>query len=69
MVLPCLMLSPGAARERCEQIGVRPFAMQAGVDPVNLAKVLAGRRAISRRDRMRLADILADPAAHGETSD
>jgi transcriptional regulator with XRE-family HTH domain len=35
-------------KERCQAIGVRRFAKQAGVDSANLAKVLSGRRRPSR---------------------
>ena len=43
-----------AIKERCQAIGVRRFAKQAGVDAANLAKVLSGRRKFSETMRAKL---------------
>jgi DNA-binding protein H-NS len=37
-----------AVRERCQQVGLREVARQAGVDASNLAKVLSGQRSASQ---------------------
>ncbi len=43
-----------AIKERCQAIGVRRFAKQAGVDAANLTKVLSGRRRFSETMRAKL---------------
>jgi hypothetical protein len=40
--------------KRCQAIGARRFAKQAGVDAANLAKVLSGRRRFSETMRAKL---------------
>ena len=43
-----------AIKERCQAIGVRRFAKQAGVDAANLTKVLSGRRRFGETMRAKL---------------
>jgi hypothetical protein len=48
------------ARKRCEAIGLREFARQAGVDPSNLAKVLDKRRRPNSRMLGRIREAIND---------
>ena len=50
-----------ATRERCQQVGVRVVAQEAGVDPGHLARVLGGRRQPSRGMVMTLQAHLTEP--------
>jgi hypothetical protein len=51
-------------RERCQHVGVREFAAQAGVDAAISTRVLDGRRKSSHAMLAKLETLLAQEAIH-----